>query len=135
MPAASSPGWRITSTEASRPCGSDPTGGVAGAARSRGPPGSRWDVRMAIKACVTISLVEEARGGPFVFWDDLGAGCRKAAALGYDAVEVFPRAPDAVDPADLRRLLDDHGLELAAVGTGAGWVVRRLTLTHRDADR
>ena len=59
----------------------------------------------------------------------------KAAALGYDAVEVFPPAPDAVNAAELRRLLDDHGLKLAAVGTGAGWVVRRLTLTHADAPR
>jgi sugar phosphate isomerase/epimerase len=90
---------------------------------------------MAIKSCVTISLVKEARGGPFVFWDDLAAGCRQAAALGYDAVEVFPRAPDALDPAEVRRLLDDNGLKLAAVGTGAGWVVRRLTLTHPDARR
>jgi sugar phosphate isomerase/epimerase len=90
---------------------------------------------MSIKSCVTISLVKEARGGPFVFWDDLAGSCRKAAALGYDAVEVFPPAPDAVNPAELRRLLDDHGLKLAAVGTGAGWVVRRLTLTHEDAPR
>jgi sugar phosphate isomerase/epimerase len=90
---------------------------------------------MAIKSCVTISLVKEARGGPFVFWDDLAAGCRKAAALGYDAVEVFPPAPDALDPAEVLRLLDDNGLKLAAVGTGAGWVVRRLTLTHPDAGR
>jgi sugar phosphate isomerase/epimerase len=90
---------------------------------------------MSIKSCVTISLVKEARGGPFVFWDDLEAGCRKAAALGYDAVEVFPTAADAVEPAAIRRLLDENGLKLAAVGTGAGWVVRRLTLTHPDADR
>lgn len=90
---------------------------------------------MSIKSCVTISLVKEARGGPFIFWDDLAEGCRKAAALGYDAIEVFPPAPDAVHPSELRKLLDDHGLKLAAVGTGAGWVVRRLTLTHEDAPR
>jgi sugar phosphate isomerase/epimerase len=87
---------------------------------------------MPIKSCVTISLVNEARGGPFVFWDDLAAGCRKAAALGFDAVEVFAPAPEAVDPAALRRLLDEHGLKLGAVGTGAGWLIHRLTLTHAD---
>src|SRR3954447_9527654 len=43
-----------------------------------------------IRSAVTISLVPEARGGPFVFWDDLTSGCRKAAELGFDAVEVFP---------------------------------------------
>jgi len=30
-------------------------------------------------------------------------------------------------------LLDATGLTLAAVGTGAGWVIRKLTLTHADA--
>ena len=90
---------------------------------------------MPIQSCVTISLVKEARGGPFIIWDDLAAGCRKASALGFDAVEVFPTAPDAIDPAVLRGLLDENGLKLAAVGTGAGWVVRKLTLTHPDASR
>ena len=86
-----------------------------------------------MKSAVTISLVPEARGGPFVYWDDLAAGCRAAAALGFDAVELFPPGPDAVDPDELRTLLDDNGLALAAVGTGAGWVKHKLSLTSPDA--
>ena len=86
-----------------------------------------------IRSAVTISLVEEARGGPFVFWHDLPGACRAAKALGFDAVEVFPPAPDAVDPGHLRTLLEDNGLALAAVGTGAGWVKGRLNLTLPDA--
>ena len=85
-----------------------------------------------IRSSVTISLVPEARGGPFVFWDDLEAGCREAMRLGFDAVEVF--ALPTVDPAALRRALDDNGLKLAAMGTGAGWVLHRLTLTSPDAE-
>ena len=85
-----------------------------------------------MRSAVTISLVPEARGGPFVFWDDLAAGCRKAAALGFDAVEVFPPGADAVNPDELRTLLDDNGLALAAVGTGAGWVKHKLSLTSPD---
>jgi sugar phosphate isomerase/epimerase len=81
---------------------------------------------------VTVSLVEEARGGPFVFWDDLAYACEAAQKLGFDAVEVFPPGPNAVDPARLRILLNNHGLALAAVGTGAGWVKHQLTLTQPD---
>ena len=84
-------------------------------------------------SAVTISLVPEARGGPFVYWDDLAAGCCEAAARGFDAVEVFPPSADAVNPDELRTLLDDNGLSLAAVGTGAGWVKHKLSLTSPDA--
>ncbi len=86
-----------------------------------------------IRSSVTISLVPETRGGPFVFWDDLPAACVKAKTLGFDAIEVFPPSADAVDPRQLRTLLDDHGLALAAVGTGAGWVKHRLHLCQPDA--
>ena len=88
-----------------------------------------------MKSCVTISLVPEARGGPFVFWDDLTASCRAAAEHGFDAIELFPSSADAVDPRQLADLLEQHRLSLAAVGTGAGWVRQRLTLTDPDAGR
>lgn len=83
---------------------------------------------MSIRSSVTISLVPEARGGPFVFWDDLAAGIAKAKRFGFDAVEVFPPGPAAINGEVLRRLLSDHGLALAAVGTGAGWLLHKLNL-------
>jgi sugar phosphate isomerase/epimerase len=87
-----------------------------------------------MRSAVTISLVNEARGGPFVFWEDLAGSIQQAKQLGFDAVEIFPPSPDAIDPDDLAKLLNDNGLSLAAVGTGAGWVKHKLTLTSPDTE-
>jgi sugar phosphate isomerase/epimerase len=85
-----------------------------------------------IRSAVTISLVQQARSGPFVFHDDLAAGCRAAAEIGYHAVEIFAPSPDAVPAAELRGLLKETGLQVAAVGTGAGWLIHKLSLTSPD---
>ena len=88
-----------------------------------------------VRSAVTVSLVPEARGGPFVFWDDLPAACRKAAELGFDAVEIFAPSPDAVDVSGLHEQLEELQLEVAAVGTGAGMVVHGLSLTDPEGER
>jgi sugar phosphate isomerase/epimerase len=85
-----------------------------------------------MKSAVTISVVAQARGGPFVYHDDIAEGCEKAAALGYDAVELFTPGPHALENVDLQGLLDHHGLKLAAVGTGAGMVIHGLHLCNSD---
>lgn len=87
-----------------------------------------------MKSAVTVSLIPEARGGPFVFWDDLVDACQKARNLGFDAIEIFPPDRSAVEERDLRPLLDRHNLKVAAMGTGGGWVKHRLTLTSPDAN-
>jgi sugar phosphate isomerase/epimerase len=85
-----------------------------------------------VKSAITISLVPQARGGPFVYWDGLADGCAQAAAHGFDAVEIFPPSASAIDVEELRALLDRHGLKVAAFGTGGGWVIHKWTLTHPD---
>ncbi|WP_013630217.1 sugar phosphate isomerase/epimerase family protein [Rubinisphaera brasiliensis] len=82
-----------------------------------------------IKSAITVSLVEEARGGPFVFWDGLEAAFARSAELGFDAVEIFAPGPDAVNRDELNGLVEKHGLNVAAVGTGAGMVKHKLSLT------
>lgn len=85
-----------------------------------------------IKSCVTIALVPQLKSGPWIFWEDLEQSMAKAAALGFDGVELFTPTADAVDPETLGALLQQYGLGLAAVGTGAGKVIRGLTLTDPD---
>jgi sugar phosphate isomerase/epimerase len=85
-----------------------------------------------MQSAITVSLVPETKGGPFVFTDGLADGCARAAELGFDGVEVFPPAAEALDHALLAGLIKQHKLRVAAMGTGAGWVVRKLLLTHAD---
>lgn len=83
-----------------------------------------------MKSAITISLVEEARKGPFVYHDGLADGCARAAAAGFDAVELFVPSSDSLP--ELAGLLEKHNLKLAAIGTGAGWVKHKLSLTDGD---
>jgi hypothetical protein len=53
----------------------------------------------------------------------------KAAALGFDAIELFTPSGSDIDNNHLTELLKTYSLELAAVGTGAGKVIHGLTLT------
>ena len=62
----------------------------------------------------------------------MAAGCAKAAELGFDAVEVFPRSAAELDVGLLRSCLERHQLKLAAMGTGTGWVVKKLRLTDHE---
>ena len=87
---------------------------------------------MPVKSSVTVSLVPEAKGGPFVFWDGLEDAAKQAADLGFDAVEIFPPGPEAIATATVAPIMAKHGLAVAAVGTGGGWVRHKLTLTHAD---
>jgi sugar phosphate isomerase/epimerase len=85
-----------------------------------------------MKSAITVSLVEEARGGPFVFWHDLPGAIKSAKGLGFDAVELFAASPLEVDMKETKALLDVAGLKVAAVGTGAGWVINRVHLVDAN---
>ena len=86
-----------------------------------------------IRTAVTVSLVPQARQGPFVFHGDLPGSIVKAAELGFDAIEIFPSTANALNIADVRQRTADAALAVAAVGTGAGFVVHKLTLIDPDA--
>lgn len=86
-----------------------------------------------MRSAITVSLVPQTKGGPFVFSNGLADAFAQAKALGFDAVEVFPPSPDEPALNELPSLVERHGLRVAAVGTGAGWVAHKLSLTHSDS--
>ena len=85
-----------------------------------------------IKSAITVSLVAQAKGGPFVYWDGLEAAAASAAKLGFDAIEIFAPSAASIDRPALHALLKKHGLSAAAFGTGGGWLVHKWHLTHAD---
>lgn len=85
-----------------------------------------------INSSVTISLVPEARSGPFVYHGDLDRAVDHAASLGFDAVELFLPAADTLDRTRLRQLLRNSGVTLSALGTGAGFLANGWTLCRPE---
>lgn len=86
-----------------------------------------------VHSAITVSLVEEARGGPFVFWNGLADAAAQAAALGFDALEIFAPDAQAVNVDELKELCAAYELRIAAFGTGAGMVKHGLSLSAGDA--
>ena len=85
-----------------------------------------------MRSAITVSLVPQAKGGPFVYWNGLADAFEQASTLGFDAIEIFPPSATAIDIAELRNLIDRHKVPVAAIGTGGGWVIHKWTLTHAD---
>jgi sugar phosphate isomerase/epimerase len=87
-----------------------------------------------MKSAITISQVAEAAAGPFVLRTPLPEAFATAAAIGFEAVELFLPGPDFVSVGEVKLLAEQHGLAIAAVGTGAGWLKHGLSLTDPAAE-
>ena len=88
-----------------------------------------------MKTAVTLSQVAEAAAGPFVFRQPLPEAFAIAAEIGFDAVELFLPSADFVEVEEIRNLGQQHGLRIAAVGTGAGMLRHGLSLTDPSAGK
>ncbi len=88
-----------------------------------------------MQSAITLSQVPEALAGPFVLRTPLPEAFATAAALGFDAVELFLPGPDFISVADVRSLAVEHGLAIAAVGTGAGMLRHGLSITDAAEEK
>ena len=59
---------------------------------------------------------------------------QKAARLGYDGVELLVVRPNELNADEIRTQVSDVGLEVAAIGTGAIYLVDKVTLLASDTE-
>ena len=88
-----------------------------------------------MKTAITLCQVPEAVAGPFVLRTPLPEAFATAAAIGFDAVELFLPGPDFITVDEVKSLAVTHGLTIAAVGTGAGMLRHGLSITAADAEK
>ena len=86
-----------------------------------------------MKLAVTI-VKEAAAQVPLVLRGDYRESIRKAAQIGYDAVELHVADPGLVDMREVGAALQATDLGMSSIGTGLAWVRDGLSLTSRDKD-
>lgn len=87
-----------------------------------------------MKLAVTLTTPEVAQPVPVaLFAGTFAERLQKAAAAGYDGVELMVREPAELDAGAIADTIRDAGLEVAAIGTGVQFLVDRLTLVAADA--
>ena len=66
------------------------------------------------------------------FDPNFDANVARLAELGYDGVELAVREPAQLDVAAVKRALDQHHLQVPALGTGQAYVEEHLSFTDPD---
>lgn len=67
-------------------------------------------------------------------WRGFEESIRKAAAYGYDGVELALKSADEIDRADLRSWLKKYSMEVSCITTGQVFADLGLYFTHPDPD-
>lgn len=86
-----------------------------------------------LKTAVTIAGAD-AKESAFVVWRGFEESIRKAAAYGYDGVELALKGAEEVAAGDLRRWLGENHMEVSCITTGPVFADRGLYFTHPDKE-
>jgi sugar phosphate isomerase/epimerase len=84
-----------------------------------------------MKTSIVLST-HAARFNAVAFKGDFEANVAKIAAWGYDGVELAIRDPRLIDADALLSVVEGHGLEVPAIGTGQAWGEEGLSFTDPD---
>ena len=86
-----------------------------------------------MKTAIVLST-HVARFNAVAFKGDFEANVAKIAAWGYNGVELAIRDPRLVDADAPLSVVNQHGLEVPAIGTGQAWGEEGLSFTDPDPD-
>jgi len=86
-----------------------------------------------MKTAIVLST-HAARFNAVAFKGDFEDNVAKIAAWGYNGVELAIRDPKLVDADALLLVVNQHGLEVPAIGTGQAWGEEGLSFTDPDPD-
>lgn len=77
----------------------------------------------------------EAPASAFVVWRGFEESIAKAAAFGYQGVELALKSADDVNPCQIDDCLRKNGLEVSCISTGQVFAVSGLYFTHPDPEK
>lgn len=86
------------------------------------------------KMKLSVSIAQNVPdSAPFILRGHYIENIKKAAELGYDAVEIHVRDPRELEVEQILKACQEEGVTVSTLGTGLGYVVDKLSLTHPEA--
>lgn len=87
-----------------------------------------------MKLAVAIAA-ENASSDAFVVFRGIENSIKKASSLGYDGVELALKNPKEISKNELKKLLNNHNMEVSAISSGQVWAARKLCFTEEDKSK
>lgn len=85
-----------------------------------------------MKIAIDISLVSDMPNTPHFNDRDWEYLIERSSELGYDGIEIFPKSAEEFPAKKLKEILGRYGMELCAIGSGAGKALKNYTFTDPD---
>ena len=83
---------------------------------------------------LSITLAKEAgESAPIVFRGSYIDNIKKAAQMGYDAVEIHVNDPCSLDINEIQKACEENRISISTLGTGMGFVIDGLSFTDPDS--
>lgn len=81
----------------------------------------------------SITMAKEAGpGAPIVLRGSYIENIKRAAQMGYDAVEIHVNDPDTLDVEGILKACEENEIDVSTLGTGMGYVIDHLSFTDDD---